>query len=96
MIRKAVKPRVNNGSSSSRLRIAVAFIAGMAVTAALSQTPVAADIFSPRVIHESIAPALPATPDSPRNGGNPDTGNPIKPGLQKPFFAVAEEAVLSC
>ena len=84
-----------NESGTGRLRIAIAFIAGMAVTAVLAQTPVAADIFSPRVIHQPVAPALPATPDSLKAGGSPDTGNPVEPGVYELVFSIAEEAVLS-
>ncbi len=55
--------------------MAVAFIAGMFITAALAQTPAAADIFSLRAV-----PALPAAPDAIKANGSPGTGNPVKPG----------------
>jgi hypothetical protein len=91
-----VKCRQNSERGTSRLRMVVAFIAGMAITAALAQTPVAADIFSPRSIHQPVVPAPLAAPDSPKAGDSLDPSHPVKPCLSELVYAIFEEAGLPC
>ena len=94
--RGIVKRMLRRGVSTSRLRMALFFIAGMAVTAALSQTPVAADIFYPQVIHEPVVPTLPDAPNSLKAGGSPDTCQPERPRMSELVYAPLEEAALPC
>ncbi|OGO41104.1 MAG: hypothetical protein A2137_06400 [Chloroflexi bacterium RBG_16_58_8] len=73
--------------------MAAAFFAGVAVTAALAQTPLAASIPTPALNHDSRLPAPPETPGFPRPGGrdtHPDE-YPIK-GL---VYASWDEALVS-
>jgi len=46
-----------------RVRMLLAFMAGMALTATLAQFPLADDLFSPRINHEAAAPSAPSAPD---------------------------------
>ena len=96
LIKGVVKRRQSSERGTSRLLMAVFFIAGMVTTAALAQTPVAADIFSPRVIHEPVVPALPTTPGSLKDSGSPDNSRPVKPGVCKLVYAIIEEATSPC
>ena len=77
---------------TSQLRMVVAFLAGMAITAALAQTPVVADIFTPQVTHEPVAPTLPAIPDSIKADDSLDT-QPAKPGMSALVYAAIKEAL---
>jgi cellulase/cellobiase CelA1 len=94
--RGIVKRMQNSESGTSRMRMAVAFIAGMVITVALAQTPVVADIFSSRLTHESVVPTLPDTSDSLKPSGSPDTSNPVKPCMNELVYAMVEEAASPC
>jgi hypothetical protein len=96
MTKGAVKRRQSSERGNSRLRMAVAFIAGMAITAVLAQTPVGAEIFSPRLIHEPVIPALPDAPDSLKPSGIPDNGNPVKPYMNELVWTPVKEVALPC
>ena len=80
-----------NEGGISRLWMTVAFIAGMAITAVLAQTPVAADIFSPQPIHEPVVPTLPDDLDSLKPTNSPDTSQPINPHML--VYAIVKGAV---
>ena len=86
-----MKRRQISARGTSQLRMVIAFIAGMAITAALAQTPVVADIFTPQVTHEPVAPTLPATPDSIKADDSHDT-QPAKPGMSALVYAAIGEA----
>lgn len=89
-----MKQRQSRERGTSRRQMAIAFIAGMVMTASLAQAPVAADVFSPRPSHESTAPAPPDTVDSPKPG-SPDT-DPAKYPVSELVYTFNEEAVSSC
>jgi hypothetical protein len=82
-----------NESSSSRRRLAIAFFAGMALTAAVAQIPVAAD---PGASHQPVTPALPANPDSLKSDDGPGTTNPVKPDIYELVYTHTEEAAPLC
>ena len=63
------------GKITSRARLAIAFIAGMAITALLAQTPAIADILSPQPAREPAVPVAPALPAPYQPGANLDTVN---------------------
>jgi len=96
LIRGVLRHRQSKERGTSRLLMAVFFLAGMAVTAAIAQTPVAADIFSPRAIHQPVVPALPGTPGSLNESGSPDTSQPVNPGVYKLVYAINEETMSPC
>jgi len=56
--------------SVTRLRMIIAFIAGMVITAVLAQIPVVTDIFSPRIDQDSVIPAPVDAPDFLKSGGS--------------------------
>lgn len=76
------------------MQMAIAFIAGMIVTVALAQTPVAPDIFAPQSSHEPIVPAPPDIRDFLKPGGSPDT-TPAKYPVSELVFTFTK-AVSSC
>ena len=65
-----------SGQTTSRTRLAIAFITGMALTALLAQTPAIADILSPQPAREPAVPVAPL-PAPYQPGANLDTGKPI-------------------
>jgi hypothetical protein len=83
-----------NESGRNGLQMTVAFIAGMVVMAALSQTPVGADIFSHQLIHETVVPVMPDSPDSLKPTGSPDSTSPVKPGINELVWTAVEEVAL--
>ena len=85
-----------NESSISRLRLTVAFIAGMVTMVALAQIPVVADMFSHQLIHETVVPVLPETPDSLKPEINPDTGNSEKPYITELVWTTFDASALTC
>jgi len=95
MTKGVVKRRPGNENSPGGLGMAVAFIAGMAITAVLAQTPVAADIFPRRVTHEPVAPAPPNTHDFPKTGDSTDNRNPA-PYINELVYTLIEEAASPC
>ena len=96
MIRGIVKRRQNSERSNSRMQMAIAFIAGIVITAAMAQTPVAADIFSPKLSHDSVVPALPDAPDPLKPSVSPDTANPSKPCLSELVYTLSARVVSPC
>jgi hypothetical protein len=93
---RIVKIKRKNEPGTSRLRMAAAFMAGMLLMAALSQTPVVDDIFASLISQEATLPSLPDAPDSPKPGGSPDASNPVKPIMSELVYNFAEEAVPTC
>ena len=79
--------------SRNRLRLAVAFIAGIVITAALAHTPIAADMLSPQPIEEPVVPISPGAPGSLQPGADLDNGQPVIIELVRAAF---EEAALPC
>lgn len=72
-----------------------AFFAGMALTAGLAQTTLAADILNPRVIHGPVAPAPPAVLISPGADNSPDSSNTVKPSFYELVLVTDREDILS-
>ena len=77
MTRNIIKRMQNSELGNSRMQMTIAFIAGMVVTAALAQTPIAAGVFSPKLSHESVVPAAPGTPGPIEPGSYLDNGKPV-------------------
>ncbi|MFC1902339.1 hypothetical protein ACFLX3_05400 [Chloroflexota bacterium] len=84
---RILKRRQNSGHGTSRKKLAIAFIAGMLITVALAQTPVAADMFSPGLNHEPVVPAMPDTTD---------TTNSAKPRISELVHILTGEVVPTC
>ena len=78
---------------TGRMQMAIAFFAGMVITIALAQTPVAADIFSPKASQETIVPALPDTPNHTKPSDRHDTTNPEKPRICELVYTFGVEVV---
>ena len=74
--------------------MAVAFIAGMVITAVLAQTPFVADTRFPQLIHEPVIPALPDATDTLKPSSIPDSRKPVKPGMYELVYDSAKEAEL--
>ena len=77
MIRRLFKRIRKSGQTTSRARLVVAFIAGMALTALLAQTPAIAAILSPRPAEAPVTPAAPGLPKPYQPDANLDTGQPV-------------------
>jgi len=77
MTREIIKRMQNSERGNSRMQMAIVFIAGMVMTAALAHTPVAADMLSPRPTEEPVVPVAPSTPDSLKPGADLDNGKPV-------------------
>ena len=68
---------LNNESSFRRLQLAVAFVAGMVMAAALAHTPVAAAMLSPQPSEEPAVPVVPGAPGLLKPGADLDNGKPV-------------------
>jgi hypothetical protein len=88
--------RQKSESGTRRLRLAVAFIMGMALTAALAQTPLANGIFSPGAGPQQLVPALPNTPDPIKAEGIPNITDPAQRYMNELVCSTAEEAAPNC
>ena len=77
MTRGIIKRIPISECSLRRLRLVAAFIAGMAITAALAHTPAAANMLSPRPIEKPVVPIAPSSPGSLEPGANLDAGKPV-------------------
>jgi hypothetical protein len=88
--------RQKSGPGTRRWRLAVAFIMGMALTAALAQTPLANGIFSPGPGPQQLVPTLPNTPDPIKAEGIPDITNPAQRYMNELVCSTAEEVAPNC
>ena len=81
-------------SSTSRSRMAVAFTAGMVITAVLAQVTPFADTRFPQLIHEPVIPAQQDAADTLKPGSIPEGIKPVKPGMYEMVYGPAGEAEL--
>ena len=73
--------------------MAIAFIAGMVVTAALAYIPVITDIFSHELSQESAVPAPLDAPDFIKPGGSPDGSHPVNQNMSALVYTPFKEGV---
>jgi len=93
VIRGTTSRKQDGKDSATRVRMAIAFIAGIVVTAALAYIPVITDIFSHELSQESAVPAPLDVPDFIKPGG-PDS-SPAKHDISELVYAPFKEGVFS-
>ena len=93
MIRGIIKREREGEHGNSLVKMAVAFIAGMVITAVLAQTPVVANQLSSQFSDKSVIPALPDAPDPVRANSSYDTTHPVKSRMNELVWTSAEEVV---
>ena len=92
--RKIIRFMPDKGNSDL-LQMAVAFVGGMALTAAVVFTPAAVDALSTGPDQEITVPTPPESPHPSNSGSNPDNGGPAVPYIDELVYTAADDASLN-
>lgn len=76
-----------NKRSFRQLRLAFAFIAGMAITAGLAHTQITAGMLSPQPIEEPVVPVAPSPPGLSEPDASLDSRNPVESNMSELVYA---------
>lgn len=95
VIRKIANRSQEGKVSATLLRMAVAFTAGMVITAVLAYVPIITDILVHNFSHESAVPAPSDAPDFLKPGGSPDGSHPVKQNMSALVYTPFKEGVFS-
>lgn len=95
IIRGTTSRKQDGKDSATLLRMAVAFTAGMVITAVLAYVPIITDILAHNFSQESAVPAPSDAPDFLKPGGSPDGSHPAKQDMSVLVYTPFKEGVFS-